>query len=284
MIDKKVSLKEYCSYKTGGKAELFCCPTDTFDLKVALKFASDNQFPITLLGTGYNVLISDKGVKGLVISTRCMNEEVFEIDNDLVLVGAGILLDDLILRCIDAGLGGLENMSGIPGSVGGAVKMNAGAFGAEIKDVAVQVEMCGFDGVSSSVKAEDAGFGYRTSNLEGIVVGLGLQLYKADKNELMAKRKEILAKREEKQPLEFPSCGSVFKRPEGNYAGALIEQCGLKGYKIGGAQVSEKHANFIINTGKAKSKDIYELINHVTETVEKETGVSLEKEVRLVGF
>ncbi|MGD9807257.1 MAG: UDP-N-acetylmuramate dehydrogenase [Deferribacterales bacterium] len=284
MIDKKVSLKDYCSYKTGGKAEFFSCPTDTFDLKVLLKFASDNGIAVTLIGTGNNVLISDKGVKGLVISTRCMNDEV-QIENDLVYAGAGVRLDALIEQCVEAGLAGIENMSGIPGSVGGAVMMNAGAFGTEIKDIAITVEMCGYDGVIKSVPAEEAGFGYRKAeNLSGIVTGLGLKLEHADKAELKAKRAEILAKRAEKQPLEYPSCGSVFKRPEGNYAGALIEQCGLKGFKIGGAQISEKHANFIVNVGKAKSKDIYDLINHVQETVLKETGVQLEKEVRFIGF
>jgi UDP-N-acetylmuramate dehydrogenase len=284
MIDKKVSLKEYCSYKTGGKAELFACPTDVFDLKVALKFASDNDIPVTLLGTGNNVLISDKGVKGLVISTRCIAPEV-QIENELVYAGCGVVLDELIVQCIEAGLGGLENMSGIPGSLGGAVVMNAGAFGTEIKDVAVQIEMCGYDGTMKSMTGEDAGFGYRRAdNIDGIVTGIGLMLKKGDPEELRAKRKEILEKRAEKQPLGYPSCGSVFKRPEGNYAGALIEQCGLKGYKIGGAQISEKHANFIINTGKAKSADIYNLIRHVQETVKRETGVELEREVRLIGF
>ncbi|ADD67276.1 UDP-N-acetylenolpyruvoylglucosamine reductase [Denitrovibrio acetiphilus DSM 12809] len=284
MIEKKVPLKDYCSYKTGGKAEFFTCPTDTFDLKVVLKFASDNSIPVTLIGTGYNILVSDKGVKGLVVSTGCMNNDI-QIEGELVFAGAGVSLNDLILKCIDNGLAGLENMSGIPGSVGGAVIMNAGAFGTEIKDVAVQIEMCGFDGVVSSIHAEDAGFGYRKAeNLKGIVTGLGLKLEHGNKDELLAKRAEILKKRSEKQPLEFPSCGSVFKRPEGGYAGTLIEQCGLKGYKIGGAQVSEKHANFIVNTGKAKSADIYALINHVQETVFKETGIKLEREVRFVGF
>lgn len=284
MIDKNVSLKKYCSYQTGGKAEFFSCPTDLFDLKVLLKFANDNKIPVTLIGTGNNILISDKGVKGLVISTRCMNDEV-QIENDLVYSGAGVKLDYLIKQCIEAGLGGLEAMSGIPGSVGGAVMMNAGAFDTEIKDVAITVEMCGYDGTVSSVPAEEAGFGYRKAeNLNGIVTGVGFKLELSDKEELKKKRKEILERRAEKQPLEYPSCGSVFKRPEGNYAGTLIEQCGLKGYKIGGAQISEKHANFIVNTGKAKSKDIYDLINHVQETVLKETGVKLEREVRFIGF
>ena len=284
MIDKNVSLKDYCSYKTGGRAELFACPEEIFDLKVALKFASDNSIPLTILGTGYNVLIADKKIKGLVLSTRCLNRFI-EFDGEHVYAGAGEIMDNVVTECIGRGLSGLENMSGIPGSVGGAVCMNAGAFGTEIKDTAVEVGLCGLDGRESIVKAEDAGFGYRKAeNLNGIVTWVKLKLQEADTAELKAKRAEILAKRKEKQPVEFPSCGSVFKRPEGGYAGALIEQCGLKGFKIGGAQVSEKHANFIINTGKAKSADIYNLINHVQKTVQEETGVELEREVRFVGF
>ncbi|PLX67637.1 MAG: UDP-N-acetylenolpyruvoylglucosamine reductase [Denitrovibrio sp.] len=284
MIEKDVSLKNYCSYKTGGKAELFCCPEEIFDLKVALKFASDNSLPLTILGTGYNVLIADKKIKGLVLSTRCLNRFV-EIDGLNVYAGAGELLDKVIMTCIKNNLEGIEGMSGIPGSVGGAVCMNAGAFGTEIKDVAEAVGVCGLDGREQIINAEDAGFGYRRAeNINGIVTWLKLKLKEGNSEDLLRKRGEILKARTEKQPLESPSCGSVFKRPEGGYAGALIEQCGLKGFKIGQAQVSEKHANFIINTGNAKSADIYKLINYVQETVKKETGVHLEREVRFVGF
>lgn len=284
MIEKNVKLKDLCSYGTGGTAEYYTCPADIFDLKVALKFASDNRMQVTLLGTGYNVLISDRGVKGLVLSTRCLNDAA-EFGEDFVYAGAGAVLDSLILESIKRGFAGLENMSGIPGSVGGAVRMNAGAFGTEIKDAADTIDMCGFDGVLSSVPAADAGFGYRKAeNLEGIITGVKLNLEKGDTEELLAKRRDILAKRAEKQPLDCPSCGSVFKRPEGNFAGTLIEKSGLKGFSIGGAQVSEKHANFIINTGKASSKDIYDLINYVQEKVHKETGIMLEREVRFIGF
>lgn len=284
MIEKKVSLKKYCSYGTGGKAELFSAPKDLFDLKVALKIAADNSLPVTLLGTGCNVLISDKGVNGLVICTRDLMTEC-EFAESEVYAGAGLMLDELISQSIDRGLAGIENMSGIPGTVGGAVVMNAGAFGTEIKDAAVSVDVCGYDGVVQSINAADAGFGYRRAdNLHGIVLGARFRLEKGDRAELEARRAEILTRRSDKQPLDCLSCGSVFKRPEGNFAGALIERCGLKGFTIGGAQVSEKHANFIINTGRATSADIYALIKHVQETVFKETGVALEREVRFIGF
>ncbi|PLX68500.1 MAG: UDP-N-acetylenolpyruvoylglucosamine reductase [Denitrovibrio sp.] len=284
MIKKNISLKNYCSYRTGGKAEYFACPEYNDQLVDVLRYAKENSLPLTILGTGYNVLISDYGVKGLVLSTRCLNRQT-DIDGDFVYTGAGEVLDTVIMKCIKAGLGGIENMSGIPGSVGGAVSMNAGAFGTEVKDVAFSIDMCSLDGDLSLIMAEDAGFGYRSAdNLEGIVTGLRMRLKPENSDELLASRKEILAKRNEKQPLDFPSCGSVFKRPEGNYAGTLIEKCGLKGYQIGGAQVAEKHANFIINKGGATSSDIYNLIKHVQETVFKETGVQLDKEVRFIGF
>jgi len=284
MIKKNILLKDFCSYKTGGEAEYFACPTDVSELKQALKFGQEQNLPLTILGTGYNVLISDSGVKGLVLSTRGLNRFT-KFDGETVYAGAGETLDTLILDCIRHGLGGLENMSGIPGSVGGAVSMNAGAFGTEIKDVAVYVDMCGFDGVTSIVKAEDAGFGYRSAdNLNGIVTGVSIKLRREGADTLLEKRGEILARRKEKQPLEYPSCGSVFKRPEGNFAGTLIEKSGLKGFSIGGAQVSEKHANFIVNKGDATSSDIYNLICHVQNVVHENSGIMLEREVRFIGF
>lgn len=284
MIEHDVSLKNYCSYRTGGKAELFTCPQDIFDLKVALKFASDNSLPLTVLGTGYNVLIADKKIKGLVLSTRCLNRFT-EVSGSDVYAGAGEILDRVVMTCIKNGLSGVEALSGIPGSVGGAVRMNAGAFGTEIKDVASAVGICGLDGKEYIINAEDVGFGYRqAANIDGIVTWLRMRLEAGKTEDLLEKRAIILKNRNEKQPLDKPSCGSVFKRPAGGYAGALIEECGLKGFTIGGAQVSEKHANFIVNNGNAKSEHIYNLINHVQKTVEEKTGVKLEREVRFIGF
>lgn len=263
----------------------FACPEYNDQLVEVLQYVRNHNLPLTILGTGCNVLISDEGVKGMVLSTGCLNRQT-DFDGEFVYTGAGEILDSVIMSCIKRGLGGMENMSGIPGSVGGAVSMNAGAFGTEIKDVAVSVDVCSLDGELGLIMAEDAGFGYRRAdNLSGIVTGLRLRLKSGNSEELLANRKQILAKRnEKKQPLDYPSCGSVFKRPEGNFAGTLIEGCGLKGYRIGGAQVAEKHANFIINTDNATSSDIHNLINYVQETVLKETGVKLEREVRFIGF
>jgi UDP-N-acetylmuramate dehydrogenase len=283
-IETGIELRDHCSYRTGGKAEFYAAVQTDEDLADALKFAADRKLEITVLGGGYNVLISDRGVKGLVINTAGLNCHT-AVNGTKVYAGAGVIIDELAGETAEIGLCGMEEMSGIPGCVGGAVKMNAGAFGTEIKDIAVYVDMMDFDGRRYRVENADAGFGYRRAEgLKGIVLGALFGLKRADTEEIKRKRAEILAKRAEKQPLHLPSCGSVFKRPEGNYAGTLIEKCGLKGFSIGGAQVAEKHANFILNTGNATADDIYRLIKHVQDTVERETGVRLEREVRFIGF
>lgn len=284
MIQKNVPLNRLCTYKTGGNAEFYCETQTEDELKNALKYAGESGLEITIIGGGYNLLIADGGVRGLVVNTSALNRFITE-NGVNVYAGAGVEIDSLIEWACGNGLGGLEEMSGIPGCVGGAVKMNAGAFGTEIKDVALSIDMMDTEGHKYSVVAKDAGFGYRKSeNLKGIVLGANFGLKHTDSGELKAKRAEILAKRDEKQPLDYPSCGSVFKRPEGNYAGTLIEQCGLKGFRIGGAEVSVKHANFILNKGGATSKDILDLMKHVQDTVKSKTGITLEMEVRLVGF
>lgn len=283
-IETGIELRDHCSYRTGGKAEFYAAVQTDEDLADALKFAADRKLEITVLGGGYNVLISDRGVKGLVINTAGLNCHT-TVNGTEVYTGAGVIIDELAGETAEIGLCGMEEMSGIPGCVGGAVKMNAGAFSTEIKDIAVYVDMMDFDGRKYRVENAEAGFGYRRADgLKGIVLGALFGLKRADTEEIKRKRAEILAKRAEKQPLHLPSCGSVFKRPEGNYAGTLIEKCGLKGFSIGGAQVAEKHANFILNTGNATADDIYRLIKYVQDTVEKETGVRLEREVRFIGF
>ncbi|MGE4319590.1 MAG: UDP-N-acetylmuramate dehydrogenase [Deferribacterales bacterium] len=284
MIEKNYPLDGLCTYKTGGKAESYSRVKTDAELREALMYAYDNKKEIIILGGGYNVLVHDSGVKGMVINTAGLNGYIVR-DGDSVYAGAGVSIDSLAEWTCENGLKGLEDMSGIPGTVGGAVKMNAGAFTQEIKDSAVEIDMMSLDGGTYRVKGADAGFGYRRAdNLKGVVLGAVFRLEEADREELKKRRTDILAKRQEKQPLDFPSCGSVFKRPEGNYAGTLIEQCGLKGYRIGGAVVSEKHANFILNIDNATSSDIYNLICHVKETVKEQTGITLEQEVRLIGF
>ncbi|TCK59526.1 UDP-N-acetylmuramate dehydrogenase [Seleniivibrio woodruffii] len=284
MIEQNRILKDLCSYRTGGAAEFYAAVQTDDELAEALAFAAEKGLEITILGGGYNVLISDKGVSGIVINTAGLNCHT-TVNGTEVYAGAGIMIDDLAEMTAQAGLCGMEDMSGIPGTVGGAVRMNAGAFATEIKDIAVCVDMMDWDGRRYRVQNADAGFGYRRADgLKGVVTGAMFRLKQGEPEAIKVRRAEILAKRDEKQPLDFPSCGSVFKRPEGNYAGTLIEKCGLKGFRIGGAVVSEKHANFILNVDNAASDDIYSLILHVQDTVEKETGIRLEREVRFIGF
>lgn len=285
MIKKNVSLSGYCTYGTGGNAEFFCEPKTVSHIKEIFDFIKADKMPLTIIGHGANILVSDDGVKGLTVALRRLNNFIIRKGN-CVYAGGGVNLDSLIEYSVENGLGGLEAMSGIPGSVGGAVSMNAGAFGTEIKDKAFTIECLNFNGEQICVNACDAGFGYRKAeNLNCVIVtGCTFKLESCDTQELRKIRNDILAKRDEKQPLNYPSCGSVFKRPEGNFAGTLIEQSGLKGFIIGGAQVSEKHANFIINIGGAKSSDIYELINKIKTTVFNQSGIMLEPEVKFLGF
>ena len=286
VINKNVSLKDYTSYKTGGKALYFADCKSSQDVACALKFASDNKLKYEVIGGGSNLLISDDGYNGLIICTKNLNRYIINTGKNILKCGAGIVLADLVLYACNHSLSGMEAMAGIPGSTGGACKMNAGAFNQEIKDTLLNVTYMDSDGSVITIKNEEIGFAYRKSPaLNGKIVLSAEFLYKmADVETLLNTRKEILDRRKEKQPLHKPSCGSVFKRPEGNYAGTLIEKCGLKGYSIGGAMVSTKHANFILNENNATSSDIYNLIQHVINEVHKQTGITLEPEVRMIGF
>lgn len=286
VIENNIYLKDYTSYKTGGKALYFADCKSSQDVACALKFASDNKLKYEVIGGGSNLLISDDGYNGLIICTKNLNQYIINKGNGHVKCGVGIVLADLVLYACNHGLGGMEAMAGIPGSTGGACKMNAGAFNQEIKDTLLNVTYMDSDGSVITIKNEEIGFAYRKSPaLNGKIVLSAEFLYKmADVETLLNTRKEILDRRKEKQPLHKPSCGSVFKRPEGNYAGTLIEKCGLKGYSIGGAMVSTKHANFILNENNATSSDIYNLIQHVINEVHKQTGITLEPEVRMIGF
>lgn len=285
IIRENVSLKDYTSYKTGGCAKYFSEPDSTNQLVWLIDYAKTNNIPYEIIGGGTNLLVSDNGYNGLIICTAHMNRYIIKNGNVLV-CGAGISLAELVLYAVNNGLAGMENMAGIPGTVGGAVKMNAGAYGTEIVNVINSMLICDRLGNIRELSNEEAGFGYRQSKGigDGIVLEGIFHLSSGNREELFEKRKEILEKRRAKQPLHKPSCGSVFKRPEGNYAGTLIESCGLKGYRAGGAVVSEKHANFILNDNNATSSDIKQIIDYVIETVKEKTGIVLEPEVRMIGF
>lgn len=286
IIKENVFLKEYTSYKTGGRAKYFAMCYNNDDIRQALDFANSNKLDYEVIGGGSNLLISDDGYNGLIICTAKLNRYIINYGNNIIKCGAGINLADLVYYTCSHGLSGMEAMAGIPGSTGGAVKMNAGAYNQEIKDTNIKATLMDKNGSIVIKTNEEIGYGYRLSpGTSGYIVLWAEFLYsRKESEELLKIRKEILAKRKEKQPLHRPSCGSVFKRPEGNYAGTLIEKCGLKGCRIGGAEVSIKHANFILNEDNASSSDIYNLIQHIQKTVYDKTGIKLEPEVRMIGF
>lgn len=283
--EREVSMKNYTSFKVGGPAELFLSPEDAGQTAKLVRFCEKEEIPVFVLGKGSNLLVSDRGIKGAVIYTgkQC---GISLVDENTVRAQSGASLAQLCTFALENSLSGLEFAYGIPGTVGGAVFMNAGAYGGEMKDVLLNSEYVSTDGTSGELDNEAMELSYRHSAYENsnlVITAASVRLAPADRNEIKSTMNDILARRKEKQPLEYPSAGSTFKRPEGNFAGALIEQCDLKGVSVGGAQVSEKHAGFIINRGGATAADILSLIKHVQARVKAQTGVSLETEIRLIG-
>lgn len=283
--EREVSMKNYTSFKVGGPAELFLSPEDAGQTAKLVRFCEKEEIPVFVLGKGSNLLVSDRGIKGAVIYTgkQC---GISLTDENTVRAQSGASLAQLCTFALENSLSGLEFAYGIPGTVGGAVFMNAGAYGGEMKDVLLNSEYVSTDGTSGELDNEAMELSYRHSAYENsnlVITAASVRLAPADRNEIKSTMNDILARRKEKQPLEYPSAGSTFKRPEGNFAGALIEQCGLKGVSVGGAQVSEKHAGFIINRGGATAADILSLIKHVQARVKAQAGVSLETEIRLIG-
>ncbi|MCA1933320.1 MAG: UDP-N-acetylmuramate dehydrogenase [Calditerrivibrio sp.] len=282
ILKKDELLSKHCSYRVGGPAKYFATPRNEYELLAVEEFILKNNLKYLLLGGGTNILFDDRGFNGCVLSLKHLNRYIF-IDGETVVAGAGILLDDLVKYTLENNLSGMEDLSGIPGTVGGSVFMNAGAFQCEIKDIVKNIKLME-NGKIFTIENSEAGFGYRQSRLHGKkILEVSIQLKKGGINSLI-RREEILFKRWDKQPLEYPSCGSVFKRPSGGYAGKLIEDSGLKGFSIGGAKISEKHANFIVNFNNATGRDIRELINHIKKTVMEKFGVLLEEEVKIIDF
>lgn len=277
-------LKDYTSFKIGGKADLMVFPDSAEKLLEIVKKAKCDGVPVFVLGKGSNLLVSDSGINAVVINTSKL-DGIELIDETTIKCQSGISLSRLCRFALDNSLTGLEFAFGIPGTAGGAAYMNAGAYGGEMKDVLVSCEHLNSDGSLSSFSGDELGLSYRHSaysDSDLIITSLTLKLEKGDREEIKSKMDELIGKRKDKQPLEYPSAGSTFKRPEGYFAGALIEQCGLKGFTVGGAQVSEKHAGFVINIGSATAEDVMGVINHCRETVLDETGVALEPEVKII--
>ena len=278
---EKEPLSKHTSYRAGGVAKYFILPETDEELIKSLEFCHKHG-DFYIIGRGSNVLFSDRFYDGTVVSLENYNN--FQIVKDNFLrCGGGVLLWDAVTFSMENGLGGMENLSGIPGSVGGAVFMNAGAFGTEVSDVVYSLKTITYKGEAVFRICDRSFFSYRSSKLKDEIVSE--VTFKLDKNHFDLKKSvDVLKKRKEKQPLEYPSCGSVFKRPKDNFAGTLIESCGLKGFGFGNAVVSEKHANFIVNRGGSSAEDIYKTIKYVKDTVFKNTGILLEEEVKLINF
>ena len=282
-IDVPMSL--HTSFKIGGNAKVFIEVNSISDLSKIISYCNTEKIKYFILGKGSNLIVSDDGLEMVVIKLSGEFKEVQRLDNNTIYCGAGKSLAGLCREAENSSLSGLEFAWGIPGSVGGAVYMNAGAYGGEMKDVVYSVTHINNQGKVETIKSDDLKFGYRHSIYKEngyVIIGVTLKLKIEIKNNIRNAMDDYMDRRKSKQPLEYPSAGSVFKRPEGNYAGTLIEKCGLKGKTIGGAQVSEKHAGFIINIGDATAKDVLDLIEFVQNTVKEKTGYFLEREVILL--
>lgn len=275
-------MSKHTSFKIGGNADAYIKVNNLSKLSTILKECQDSNVDYMLLGNGSNLLVSDEGIRGAVLRLDGDFRKITLVDDSTIFCGAGATLAYLCKFALNCGLSGLEFAWGIPGTVGGAVFMNAGAYDGEMKDVVHSVSHISPSGEIGRIEKDNLNFGYRTSVYRSnkmIITGVTLKLKKGNPDEIREKMDDYMSRRSTKQPLEYPSAGSVFKRPEGNFAGALIEQCGLKGKLCGGAQVSEKHAGFIINKSNATAKDVRDLISQIQKTVSDKTGYNLECEL-----
>ena len=280
----KVSLRERTTYRIGGEARLLACPADLEDLCSLNGYLAAKELPSFVLGGGANLLVSDQGFSGVAVHLSRFNDLSFR--DGVVTAGAGLVLDDFIQACLRRGLAGLECLSGIPGSLGGALRMNAGAFGAEISNHLVSVECLDCQGRFKVLQKDEVKFSYRQALRirETYITGATFCFPSGSKESLFITREEILARRRQRQPWQYPTAGSVFKRPPGHYAGKLIEDAGLKGKILGRAQISPKHAGIVINLGDARADDVLGLIRLARAEVLRQFRIELELEQELVGF
>lgn len=278
-------MARHTTFRIGGPADYFIELGNVDEIKAAVGICQEENLPWFVLGRGSNLLVSDQGYRGVILSIY-KNFQNIDIQGEILTVQAGTLLTTLSGKALDASLSGIEFASGIPGTVGGAVVMNAGAYGGEMKDIVRQVTVLDQEGVVRTLTGEEMQFGYRTSLAKKkgyIVLEAILELKPGEKEQIREKMQTLKAKRIEKQPLEYPSAGSTFKRPEGYFAGKLIMDAGLRGACVGDAQVSEKHCGFVVNTGHATAADVRELMRQIQEKVQEQFGVRLEPEVRFLG-
>ena len=278
-------MKDHTTFRVGGPADLFLMPENAEELKESIEILKKHDVPMMVIGNGSNLLVRDKGIRGAGIQVYNRMAEI-TVDDEIIEAQGGALLSAVAAKAADASLTGLEFASGIPGSIGGAVVMNAGAYGGEMKDVLVSVDVLTKELEVKTIPAEELELGYRHSIVPEagyIVLGAKLKLTKGEDAAIRGRMAELAEQRREKQPLQYPSAGSTFKRPEGYFAGKLVQDAGLKGKTIGGAQVSEKHSGFLINIGGATAQDILDLIAFCQKEVKDQFGVTMETEVKIVG-
>lgn len=277
-------MKKHTTFRVGGPADVLVQPDETA-LAAILALCRQYHVPYSFIGNGSNLLVGDKGIRGVVIEMTDPMGNI-EVDGTKITAQAGAMLSKIANTAASNGLGGMEFAAGIPGSVGGAVVMNAGAYGGEMKDIIEKVYVLDENGAQLELDRDALDFGYRHSCIpekKYIVTKVVLELVPRNEAEIRSEMKELNEKRAEKQPLQYPSAGSTFKRPEGYFAGKLIMDAGLRGYQVGGAQVSEKHCGFVINKGDATAADICQLMRDVSDKVQAQFGVVLEPEVKMIG-
>lgn len=283
---KDESMAKHSSFKIGGNADRYILASNLSMLQDIVKLLKNENIPYYILGNGSNILVKDGGIRAVVISLDGDFKEIKMTAENQITVGAGALLSSLCIFAKNNNLGGLEFAYGIPGSVGGAAYMNAGAYGGEMKDVLVSCHHIDENGMTGCFSKEELDLSYRHSAYSFknyIITSLVINLVQDEKENISSKMEDFMQRRKDKQPLNFPSAGSTFKRPQGYYASALIEECGLKGMSVGGAQVSRKHSGFVINKGNASCQDVLDLIENVKAQVQAQKGVELECEVEILG-
>lgn len=278
-------MKKHTTFKLGGPVDIFITPQSYQEVADLVKLLNNQQVPYFILGNGSNLIVRDGGIRGVVINLLD-NFKNLSVDGNVITAQAGIEMKDLSAFAQQNGLTGLEFCCGIPGSVGGGVTMNAGAYIGEMSDVFKSCTVCDKNGNVFTIEKQNMDFGYRKTVIQGkgyVALEASFELKAGNKEEILKTIEELNEKRSQKQPLELPSAGSVFKRPVGYYAGKLIQDAGLRGFRIGGAAVSDKHTGFIVNVGDAATADVLAVIKHVQDTVKEKFGVSLETEVKIIG-
>lgn len=287
-ILKNEPMSKHTSFKIGGIADYYIIINSTNELKNVLKIAKSNKIPITIIGNGTNLLVREGGIRGFVLKLNLNNFRIIRRANEvLITVESGMSLATLSLIAGKEEIGGLEFLSGIPGTIGGALRMNAGAYGKEMKDVVIKSRYMTYDGKIKNLNLDEHKFEYRNSIFselkDAIIIDTTIKAEKGIKKDIEEKVKEYSNLRKEKQPLEYPNAGSTFKRKEGYITAKLIDECGLKGYSIGDAEVSTKHAGFIVNKGKATANDILKLVEYVKSEVKKKFDIDIELEIIVLG-